>query len=506
MRDPAGQGRRKGAFRTNAAKSLTTETDLRKHRRENPLTGRFWTSKYARPPVKSTVEALEGNKVKVSVEVDEAEIDKAIDGAFKRIAHEVRIPGFRQGKAPRRILEARLGLDVARQEALREALPEWYAQAVEEHDVDVIAPPEIDITAGAEEGNVVFDAVVEVRPKINVAGYDRLRVIVPSPDVADDDIDAQIERLRSQFGELRTVERPATDGDHVTVDIAGAVDGEPVEGLTADDYLYEVGSGSIVAEIDDNVRGAKVGDILVFDADHPDPDEEGPISLRILVKEVKEKVLPHLDDTWANEASEFETVDALRDDLRDRLGAVKRVQAQLALRQGVIDSLVQLVDDEPPEQLIATEVDRRARDLMHRLQHQGATVQQYLDAMGKSGEELSAELREQAAGAVKADLALRAVIEAEGIAGTDEEVDTELERIAQQIGQPLAKVRKDVERGGQIEAVRSDVTRGKALEWLAEHAEVVDEDGKVIDRALLEPPPEQDEQESEPAADEEPTE
>src|SRR3954451_520893 len=151
------------------------------------------------PGMKAVVEPLEGNKVKLSVEVDEQEFERALDSAFKRIAREVRIPGFRPGKAPRRILEARLGADVARQEALREALPEWYAQAVQENEVDVIAPPEIDITAGQEDGDVAFDAVVEIRPKINVAGYDSLRVPVPSPTVADEDVDAQVERLRSQF-------------------------------------------------------------------------------------------------------------------------------------------------------------------------------------------------------------------------------------------------------------------------------------------------------------------
>ena len=438
--------------------------------------------------MKSSVEALEGNKVKLSVEVEQAELDKAIDGAFKRIAREVKIPGFRPGKAPRRILEARLGADMARQEALRESLPEWYAQAVQDNDVDVIAPPEIDITAGQDDGEVAFDAVVEVRPKINVAGYQNLRVTVPSPLVADEDIEAQVERLRSQFGELRTVERPAVDGDHVSIDIAGSIGGEPVEGLTADDYLYEVGSGSIVSEVDDHLRGAKVGDILVFDAEHPDPDEEQQISLRILVKEVKEKVLPDLDDEWANEASEFETVDELREDFRTRLGAVKRVQSQLALRQGVVDALVQLVIDDAPEPLVASEVDRRVRDLVHRLSHQGASVEQYLAATGSSAEELTAQLTEQATSAVKADLALRAVIDAEGITADDDEVDVEIERLAQQVEQKPDKLRKELERGGQIEAVRSDVTRGKALEWLADHAEVVDEDGNVIDRSLLEPP------------------
>jgi len=444
--------------------------------------------------VKSTVEALEGNKVKLSVEVDEAELDKAIESAFKRIAHEVRIPGFRPGKAPRRLLEARLGAEVARQEALREAMPEWYAAAVEEHDVDVIAAPEIDITSGQEEGPVAFDAVVEVRPKITVAGYDSLRVPVPSPVVAESDVDAQIERLRGQYGELRTVERAAQDGDHVSIDVAGSIAGEPVDGLTADDYLYEVGSGAITPEVDDHLRGAKVGDILVFDAAHPDPEEEDAISFRILVKEVKEKVLPEVDDAWASEASEFDTVEELRDDFRTRIGAVKRVQAQLALRQGVIEALTALVTDDVPEALVNQEVGRRISDLEHRLQHQGASVEQYLAATGKDAQELVEELREQATAAVKADLALRAVIEAEQIEADDAAVDAEIERIAEQVGEKPEKLRKQLERGGQVQAVRSDVTRGKALEWLADRAVVVDEDGNEIDRALLEAPNNSDEE------------
>lgn len=448
-------------------------------------------------PMKSSVVALEGNKVKLSVEVDETELDKAIEAAFKRIAHEVRIPGFRPGKAPRRLLEARMGSDVARQEALRDAMPEWYAKAVEEHDVDVIAAPEIDITAGQEDGPVVFDAVVEVRPKIELSGYEALRVTVPSPIVADEDVDAQVDRLRGQFGELRTVERPARDGDHTSIDVAGSLGGEPVEGLTADDYLYEVGSGSITDEVDEHLRGAKPGDILVFDAEHPDPDEEQPISFRILVKEVKEKVLPDVTDEWANEASEFDTVEELRADLRERIAAVKRVQSQLALRQGVVDALTALVTDDVPEALVNQEVGRRIQDLEHRLQHQGASVEQYLAAIGKDAQELVEELREQSASAVKADLALRAVIEAEQIEADDAAVDAEIVRIAKQMGDKPEKVRKQLERAGQVQAVRSDVTRGKALEWLADHAVVVDEDGNEIDRSLLEAPTKSTDEESE---------
>ncbi len=449
--------------------------------------------------MKTSVEPLEGNKVKLSVEVDEVEFDEALDLAFRRIAQEVRIPGFRPGKAPRKILEARVGVEAARQEALRESLPHYYAKAVGEHEVDVIAPPEIDITSGEADGPVVFDAVVEVRPKITVPGYGGLRVEVPSPEADDAAVDAQIERLRAQSGELVSVEREARDGDHVSIDVAGSVDGEPVEGLTADDYLYELGSDAVVPELDEHLRGGKAGDTLVFDAAHPDPEEEATIAFRVLVKDVKEQVLPDVDDAWANEASEFETVAALRDDLSTRLGAIRRVQTQMALRDGVIASLVALVDDEAPESLVEAEVERRANDLQHRLSHQGASIQQYLEATGTTGEALIAQLREQAVDSVKADLALRAVVDAEHIDVDDDELDAEIARIAERVGEPVSTVRSQLERAEQLPAVRSDIKKGKALEWLVEHAEVVDEDGKPVDRALLEPtPPEPDE----PASDE----
>jgi trigger factor len=443
--------------------------------------------------VKTSVEPLEGNKVKLSVEVDEVEFDKALDAAFRRIAKEVRIPGFRPGKAPRKILEARVGPEAARQEALRESLPEYYAKAVGEHDVDVIAPPEIDITAGEADGPVVFDAVVEVRPRITVPGYGGLRVEVPSPHADEAAVDAQIERLRAQSGELVAVERPAQDGDHVTIDVAGSVDGEPVEGLTADDYLYELGSDGVVPELDEHLRGASPGDVLVFDAEHPDPEEEATIAFRVLVKDVKEQVLPEVDDEWANEASEFETVDALRADLTTRLAAIKQVQTRMALRDGVIASLVALIEDDVPEPLVEAEVERRADDLQHRLSHQGASIQQYLEATGTTGEALIGQLREQAVEAVKADLGLRAVAEAEQLEASDEEVDAEIAQIAERVGQPVATVRDQLERAEQLSAVRSDLRRRKALEWLVEHAEVVDEEGNLVDRALLEPPDELDE-------------
>jgi trigger factor len=438
--------------------------------------------------MKSSVEPLEGNKVKLSIEVDENEFDKAIDAAFRKIAREVRIPGFRPGKAPRRLLEARIGSEVARQEALRDALPDYYARAVRENSVDVIAPPEIDITAGEDEGIVTFDAVVEVRPRVQVPGYGGLRVTVPSPVAGGDDVDRQIDRLREQHAELNAVSRPARDGDHVSIDLNGTRHGEPVEGLSASDYLYELGSGSVVPELDTQLQGARAGDILKFNAVVPalqSDTDSGEVTLQVLVKEVKEKVLPEPTDEWAAEASEFETIAELRDDLRERISSVKRLQTQLALRDEVIGALVELVEEEPPEPLVQGELERRVRDLAHRLAHQGADIATYLQATGRSEEELLAELRDGALRAVKADLALRAVADAETLEATDDEIDAEVARLAQRMDEKPAKVRRELERAEQMPAVTSDVRKGKALEWLVEHVEVVDEDGNTIDRSEL---------------------
>jgi trigger factor len=456
--------------------------------------------------MKATVETLEGNKVKVSVEVDETEFESAVDDAFRRIAREVRIPGFRPGKAPRRVLEAQLGSGFAREEALRHALPEYYAQAVRENDVDVIAPPEIDITGGEEDGPVVFDAVVEIRPEIDITGHDDLTVTIPSPLVSDEEVDAQVERLRQNFAELATVDRAAQDGDNVTIDIAGWEDDEPVSGLTADDYLYEVGAGAVVAEIDDQLRGAKVGDILEFDAEHPDPDSDSSLRIRIMVKEIKEKVLPEVDDEWANEASEFETVGELREDLRKRSAMTRVIMAQMGLRNGAAQAAGDLVDaDDVPEAMVSAEMEHRLQDLAMRLQAQGMDFDSYMAASGQDQEGMVAELRDAAVMATKADLALRGIAEAEGLDASEEDLDEELEKLAERVEQTPAEVRLALEEGDQIPAVRSDLRKRKALDWLVEHVQIVDEDGTPVDRADLEAPEIEepdDEAENEVAADE----
>ena len=433
--------------------------------------------------MKTVVEPLEGNKVKLSVEVDQAEFEQALDSAYRRIARDVRIPGFRPGKAPRRVIEARIGQDAARQEALRDAVPEYYSQAVRQNDVDAIAPPEIDITSDGGEGPVTFDAVVEVRPIVSIAGYQGLQVTVPRLSVSDEEVEAQVDRLRDTFAELSPVNRPARDGDHVTIDLSGYRHEQRFDELSSDDFLYEVGSGSVAPNLDDNLRGSRVGDILKFNAD---VEPHGEVAFQVLVKEVKEKVLPEVTDAWAADASEFETVDALRADLRGRLETIRRVQARLALRDGSVTALVGLLADEPPEAMVAAELERRVHEFGHRLDSQGVDLGQYLAATGRSQEELVAELRAGAAQAVQADLALRALADAESIEVTDEDVDAELGRMAERYGVAAEELKEEMERNDRTDTMRSDLRQGKALTWLVENIEVVDEDGGAVNRALLE--------------------
>jgi trigger factor len=411
----------------------------------------------------------------------------------------VRLPGFRPGKVPRKVLEARVGTEAAREDAIqRHLLPEHYAQAIIEHEVDAIAPPDIELTGGQEEGPLAFDAVVEIRPQVAIGGYASLRVVIDSPEVTDDDVDHRIEHLREQFATLSTVDRAARPDDIVTIDITGSRDGEAVEGLTADEYQYRVGSGSVVPELDDTLAGAKVGDILTFTAQHPRNDDS--IDFRVLVKEVRETVLPELDDAFAEEASEFSSVDELRADTRSRLGPVKLAQARAMLRDRVTDALAELVDDELPEALIESEMRARLQDLALRLGAQGVELSDFLAMTGQDPEAFKADLRSTAQKLVSVDLALRAIALAEDITADDDELDEELASAAARVDQPVKKLRAQLESNGQLSLVRSDLRTRKAMDWVLARVEVVDADGAPVDRDLLLADPEEGDEEPQGAA------
>jgi trigger factor len=432
--------------------------------------------------MRSSAEVLEGNKVKLTVEVDEQELSSAVDDTFRRLQREVNVPGFRPGKVPRRLLEARLGGKVIREEVIRHAVPDYYAQAVEEASLDIIAAPEIDITAGEDEGPLAFDAIVEVRPKVAIPGYDGLQITVTPPEAPEDEVEAQLDRLREQFAELKDVERPVKNGDVVTLDVTGVRGDDVVEELSANDYVYEVGTGRLLEGADERLHGAKPGDIVEVDAEDA---PGGSAKVRLLVKAVREKILPEPTDEWAGDASEFDTVEELRDDIRKRLTAYRRLQANLELREKAVEAIASLVTDDMPETLVNEEAGRLQHGLAHRLSDSGIALDQYLAMRGVSAEELVAELREQAVGQVRADLALRALAEAEQLEVTDDELAFELARVAQENNRSPREMARQIAEGPGLERLRSELRNSKAVTWLVEHVDVVDEQGNPMDRALL---------------------
>ena len=452
--------------------------------------------------MRATAAPEEGNRVRLSVEVDESEVDEALNEVVRRLSREIRVPGFRPGKVPRRVIEARLGGATAlRGEALREALPDFYARAVSDTEVDPIDRPEIDITAGDESGAVSFDAIVEVRPTVSIAGYQGLVVTIPGVDVPDEEITAQIDRLRATSGELAEVERPVQQGDQVTVDITGtrsegSDDVDKVDGgdggdgatvsdddLSAEDFLYEAGSGGVVPELDEALIGASAGDTITFDSTIEGLGQ--PVSFSVVVKDVKELVLPDVTDEWAAEASEFNTADELKADIAKRLKQRLIVQAQLALQQKAIEALVELVTEEVPEILVQSELRERIHDLNHRLEQQKIGLGQFLAATGRDEQEFFDELRTGALQGVKSDLALRSLVELEHVELTDEELDTELATMGERLEMNSDQVREQLEQGGRLSAVRSDRRKAKALRWLLDNVELVDEEGNPVSRDAL---------------------
>ena len=374
-----------------------------------------------------------------------------------------------------------------RGEAIRDALPEFYSRAVMETEVDPIDQPNIDITSGEESGPLSFEAVVMVRPVVAIPGYGGLVVTMPSLEVPAEEITAQIDRLRATSGELVEVSRPIQTGDQVTIDIRGTrpdadADGDDSD-LTADDFLYEVGTDGVVPGMDDQLMGVKAGATLTFDSEIEALEQT--VSFTVTVKDVKELSLPDADDAWAAEASEFDTFEALQADIAERLRQRRIVEAQMALQQKTVEALVELVTEEIPEQLVLEELRERIHDLNHRLEGQGMSLGQFLGVTGRSEEEFLAELRAGALQSVKADLALRALVEAEAIEISDEELDEELTAMGSRLDMDADQVRSQLELAGRLAAVRSDRRKAKAMRWLMDSVELVDEHGKPVSRADL---------------------
>ena len=438
--------------------------------------------------MKSTLENLEdapGKRlVKLTLTVDEAEFDRDIDQAFRKIATEVRLPGFRAGKVPRKVLEARIGLAPAREQALRDAIPVYLASAVREHDIDLIATPQVEITSGEEDGPVVFDATCEVRPEITVPGYGGIRVELPSPVAGDDDVDQAVRAELRRHGSLVDVDRPVQSGDHVTLSLEGTRDGEPVIGLSTEDWLYEVGQGWVAPTFDAELLGATKGAELRFTAT-PNGTSE-PADFVVTVSNVQEMVLPELTDQWVDEnIGEFDTVEAYRASIADRIGASKLNQARNSFVERVTTALAELVDVEAPEAMVNGDLQARIQNTVQQFQAQGISIEQWLAATGQDAESFVAALRVQSEKAVKVDLALRAVAVAESLEAGDDDLDAEYERIAVQVRQKKQQVKRAYEANDAVTDLLAQIRKSKALDWLLHHVEIVDPDGAPIDRDLI---------------------
>jgi trigger factor len=434
--------------------------------------------------VKSTLEALEGNKVKLSVAVEESEFDKDIDAAFRKISREVRLPGFRAGKAPRRVLEARIGLAPAREQALRDSIPVYLAKAVREHDVDLIASPDVEITTGEETGPVAFDATCEVRPEITVPGYDGLRVELPAVEPTEEEISSAIDTVLRRHGTLTDVDRPAARGDYVTLDLNATRDGEDVAGLNTEDWSYEIGQGWVADDFDDRLVGASAGDELTFTT--TPKGTEDPADFVVQVTAVQELVVPELTDEFvAENVSEQDSVEGWREAVTERLGEAKLNQARQELVGRVTEALAGLTDIEPPESLVQSDLQRRVEGTVRQLQSQGIEIEQWLSVTGQDADGFVESLKGASEQAVRADLALRAVAGAEGIDADEGDLAVEYERLAVQFGQKANQVRKAYERNDMVPELAAQIRKGKALDWLLHHVEMVDPAGNQLDRDLV---------------------
>lgn len=434
--------------------------------------------------MKSTCEPLEGNKVKLTIEIDEIEFDRDIDAAFRKLAAEVRLPGFRQGKAPRKVLEARIGLEPARGQALQDSIPKYLMQAVREHAIDLIDTPAIDVVSGADGGVVAFDATCEVRPEVTVPGYGGLRIELPSIEVSPDEIQTALDAERQRHATLQPVDRPAASGDSVTLDLVATRDGEPVMGLNVDDWEYRIGQGWVAPTFDDQLIGASAGDRLTFTAT-PNGTEDSA-DFEVTVTAVSELVLPELNDEWvADHLGDYDTVEAWRDAVAMRLADGKLAQARNVVVDRTSTALAELVDIEVPEVMVRASLQQRVENFARQLQSQGISLDQWFSFTGQDAATFMDDMKERAEVAVKVDLALRAVATAEGIETDEDDLDMELQRIALQFNQKVNQVRKAYERNEALDDLKSEIRKSKALDWLLHRVEMVDTEGRPMDRELV---------------------
>jgi trigger factor len=458
--------------------------------------------------VKTAVEELSPTRVKLTVEVPFKELEPSLQAAYKKVAQQVRVPGFRPGKVPARIIEQRFGRAVVLEETLNDALPKLYGQAVDETELFPVSQPEIEVTKIEDGDQVEFTAEVDVRPAFDVPEYEGTEVVVDTAEVGDADIEAQLDALRQRFATLAGVERPAQNGDYVVMDLRAEIDGENLDEQQAADVSYEVGAGSVLQGLDDALLGMAAGDEKTFRTTLVGGENAGEeADVIITVKSVKEKQLPPLDDDFAQLASEFDTLDELKDSIREQARRNKLIDQVVQSREKALDALLEKIDIPLPESALNAEIEARKHNLEHQVAESGLSREAYLRLQQTTEEELFAEFEQNSVKALKSGFVLDKIVKAEDIGVTEQELTDFVVRRAMQFGVAPNTLAQQLADTNQLTLAMMEIVRDKAKTLVGDAAKVVDEAGNEVDLkaiyAEINPEPEQaeGEQAEQPAED-----
>ena len=419
--------------------------------------------------MKSAVDTLSPTRVKMTIEVPYAELEPSVSAAYKTIGNQIQVPGFRQGKVPARIIDQRVGRGAVLQEAVNEALPEFYGQALESNDVQPLGQPEVEVTdVPASEGDELkFTVEVDVRPQFDLPDFSAISVTVDSVEVTDEDVDAEIETLRERFGTLVPVERAAAEGDSLTIDLSATIGDEKIDDVTGVSYV--VGSGNMLEGLDDAVTGLSAGDTATFEAALAGGEHEGQAAqCTVTVQSVKERQLPEVDDEFAQLASEHDTVEGLRTDMTAQAERGKRFQQGIQARDKVLDQLLEDLDLAVPQSIVEAEV------------HQHLEGEDRLE-----DDEHRAEVTESTTKALQSQFLLDKIVEENEVQVSQEELIEYLIMSAQQYGMDPNQFAQALDQQGQVPAVMGEVARRKALSTVLERITVMDTNGETVDLNAL---------------------
>jgi trigger factor len=432
--------------------------------------------------LKSTVEHVSPTRVKINVEVPFDELKPNFERAYRKIAQQVRIPGFRPGKAPARVLESRIGRAPVLDEVVNEVIPAKYLEAVRAGEVRTLGQPEFEVTKLEDRDVLEFTAEVDIRPEITLPDFSDFTVSVDDVELTDAEVDEQLDELRARFGTLTGVERPAENGDFVSIDLSASVDGEVVEEASTTGLSYEIGSGQLVDGIDDAIVGANAGETKTFTTKLVAGEFTGKdAEVSVTIQTVKQRELPEPDDEFAQLASEFDTLEELKGDLRARLGRVKKMQQGVQARDQILEALLERTEVPVPEKVLDAEIENRKHDAIHQYDHDETAFAQALEAEGKTVEQFDADVREESEKAVRTQLLLDTIADAGKTSVNDGELTERIMYQAQRFGVSPDEYVQRAQQSGQLTAIYADVRRGKALASVVRKATVTDASGAAVD-------------------------